>query len=506
MKKHFGRAAWMIGISVCMLSDAAVAGEEEPVKVEFVRADQEEVEEQEVEAAPDEELLFWKQMKTEMKEMPDQDSEDLLLFREYVEEAIAKQEGKTEEIPEPPEYRVYYSEDEIICKTQYDEYYKDGWIQSELGKFYFGKDGKAVKGWQEIDGDIYYFSEETCLLQTGWTALEGSVRYLDNETGRMLRGWQTIDGKIFYFSEEDGVMVRGIVEIEEDSYFFDPLTGEQQTGACDWGGNSFYFSEEGTMVVSDWVDDSYYDEDGKLDSLKVPLAKLEPELKEYLSKQTGDWSVYVKMLDTDEEIVIEDHPVTAASLIKLYAMGVVYQEIEDGHIKEDEVVSTIDSMITVSSNDAFNSLVSKVGMDAVNQWCMKNGYEETETHHGLLPAGNGDISDGFVGTNMTSVADCGHILEAIYDKECVSKKASRKMLDHLKAQKRLSKIPAGVPEGVQTANKTGETDDETHDAAIVFSPSGDYILCVMGSIPGNAWSCNSIITDVSRMVYDYLNP
>ncbi len=39
---------------------------------------------------------------------------------------------------------------------------------------------------------------------------------------------------------------------------------------------------------------------------------------------------------------------------------------------------------------------------------------------------------------------------------------------YLKAQQLRSKIPDGVPSGVQTANKTGELDTVENDAAIVF--------------------------------------
>ena len=47
----------------------------------------------------------------------------------------------------------------------------------------------------------------------------------------------------------------------------------------------------------------------------------------------------------------------------------------------------------------------------------------------------------------------------------------------LLGQERDYKIPAGVPEHVTVANKTGETDTCQHDAAIVFGESAT-ISCV----------------------------
>ena len=53
------------------------------------------------------------------------------------------------------------------------------------------------------------------------------------------------------------------------------------------------------------------------------------------------------------------------------------------------------------------------------------------------------------------------------------------MLNLLKQQERTWKIPAGLPQGVKSANKTGELPDTENDAAIVFGETADYILCVM---------------------------
>ena len=69
------------------------------------------------------------------------------------------------------------------------------------------------------------------------------------------------------------------------------------------------------------------------------------------------------------------------------------------------------------------------------------------------------------------------------------------MLALLKAQHVTTKIPAGVPSGVQTANKTGELSDVENDDAIVFAPFGTYVLVILtenGSIR-NIRNLSSII-------------
>ena len=67
-----------------------------------------------------------------------------------------------------------------------------------------------------------------------------------------------------------------------------------------------------------------------------------------------------------------------------------------------------------------------------------------------------------------------------------------------------TKIPSGISASVEIANKTGETDTDQHDIAIVYGKKTTYILCVMSEDckPGDAVSH---IRDISGIVYNYLN-
>ena len=92
----------------------------------------------------------------------------------------------------------------------------------------------------------------------------------------------------------------------------------------------------------------------------------------------------------------------------------------------------------------------------------------------------------------------------IHDKKLVSPEASEAMLNLLLNQTRKYKIPASLPEGTVTANKTGENTKVEADAAIVYSPACDYIICVIGS--GDMSAGVETIQKISRMTYDFLNP
>ncbi len=239
------------------------------------------------------------------------------------------------------------------------------------------------------------------------------------------------------------------------------------------------------------------------------LAELKTEIEDYIKTQNGSWGVFIQDLSNNEYLLINEARYSAASLVKVYTMAATYSEIEKGNIeKNSDIDYRLRIMITESSNDACNYLTIKngdgnegLGFDRENEIAKELGCENTERGSYLVDA------SGRRGTyrhnNYTSPRDCGRILKAIYKKELVSESASEEMLSLLLDQTRRWKIPAGLPEGTVVANKTGETNTANSDIAIVFSPGGDYIICVLGN--GNVTYGANTIQKISGMAYDYFN-
>ena len=181
--------------------------------------------------------------------------------------------------------------------------------------------------------------------------------------------------------------------------------------------------------------------------------------------------------------------------------------VDDAKV-QDKVDTLLWNMITVSDNESCNELGRLQsdthdfldGAKQVNKYLKKEGYAETSYQSTLHPSSSKLITLG--GHNQTTVTDCGKLLERIYRGECVSKEASEEMLNLLKNQQNTSKIPEGLGVSVPTANKTGETDEDQHDIAIVYGTKTTYILCVMSE---NASNAINNIRSISRVVYNYLN-
>ncbi len=262
-------------------------------------------------------------------------------------------------------------------------------------------------------------------------------------------------------------------------------------------------SDSGTVSSFDPSDVSVVFEEPK-EQLGA-LGELKDKVSEKLSGYPGEWSAYVKNLDTGDWFSINDRQIYPASMIKLFALGACYQQIEDGLISESDYYTYIYSMAVMSNNKAFNHMIWTIGRDYLTKWCHENGYTKTSQYHGLSPADNADGLETSDKPNETCASDVGHMLESIYRGKCVSKQASEKMLDLLKQQHWRGKIPSGVPYGVEVANKTGDTEDYSHDAAIVYSEGADYILVIMSENPKVSFQQDYRFVEISSLVYNYFN-
>ena len=213
------------------------------------------------------------------------------------------------------------------------------------------------------------------------------------------------------------------------------------------------------------------------------------------------WQVYVQRLSDGAEASVGTGQMVAASLIKLYIMGAVYDSYDTltSANGQETVDSLLKSMITVSDNDAANSLTKMLGQgdgaagrDVVNHYCIQNGYGETSMGRMLLETGTDR-------ENYTSARDCGKFLENVYRGNLPH---AQEMLSLLKQQERTGKIPAGIPEGVETANKTGELDSVENDAAIVFAGEKPYVLCILSGNLGSTSDARQKITRLSSEIYE----
>ncbi len=258
---------------------------------------------------------------------------------------------------------------------------------------------------------------------------------------------------------------------------------------------------------------------------------LEKVVQTAFKDANGTYAVVIKNLKTEENYsLLPDQEFETGSLYKLWIMATAFKEIEEGNLKEDEVLSedidtlnrifeidpdlaeltegsisltvhdALNQMITISHNYAALLLTEKIKLSTVANFLNNNGFTKSSVGTG------GD-------SPKSNALDIALFLEKLYKEELVSADASQKMIELLKKQQLNDGLPKYLPEGaherssvqqVTVAHKTGDVGWFKHDAGIVFTPFGNYIIVIM-SQSDNPAGAQERIALVSKAVYDYFS-
>lgn len=243
---------------------------------------------------------------------------------------------------------------------------------------------------------------------------------------------------------------------------------------------------------------------------------------------SGEYGVVVKNLKTGQNYSYNpEKEFQSASLYKLWVMGVAFQKIKNGQISESEILTgnidafdqilnettptptatpsgeptpteekkvsysvsdAIEKMITVSDNYAALFVASRSGSFAVTNFLKEYEFENSN----------------FRQPPKTTASDIALFFEKIYKGEIVDENYSAKMLDILKKQTLNDRIPKYLPDDIEVAHKTGELGEYKHDAGIVYSRKGDYIIVVLSKTK-NSYNAVEKIAKFSKEIFDYFS-
>lgn len=231
----------------------------------------------------------------------------------------------------------------------------------------------------------------------------------------------------------------------------------------------------------------------------------------------GEYAVALKNLKTGEEFYLDEHQAfESGSLYKLWVMGETFHKVETNELMLEDVLSgsipelnqtfeispenaeLTDGNITMSVNQALNQMITISHNYAAMLLTQKNKIstikEWLNTH---------DLRESDVGGDpKTTAKDTLLFFDKLQKGELANPENTQKMLGFLKGQQLNDKIPDELPENTVIAHKTGEIGLFSHDAGIVYSPKGDYIIAVLSKSDTPA-AAEQRIADISRAVYDY---
>ncbi|AWH91191.1 serine hydrolase [Dietzia lutea] len=221
------------------------------------------------------------------------------------------------------------------------------------------------------------------------------------------------------------------------------------------------------------------------------------------ASQGHEVAACVLAIDSPDERLVcagDDEPRYAASVIKVaFAVGALeaWEGDAEARTPHGRLGDLLDAALTVSDNDAANLLydLSVTGPDApatddpvaaLNAIADRVGLAERfHTGGAFRFEWTGDWSRV---SARGSVEYLTELVRAADDRAprgaaLTSPAVARTVLDTMLRQERRWKLPGLLPEGT-VANKTGETDTESHDVAVVNTASGRYAIAVIGSASG----------------------
>lgn len=236
-------------------------------------------------------------------------------------------------------------------------------------------------------------------------------------------------------------------------------------------------------------------------AVNLQLQSLQQIIAEEAERIPGRASIHFRMRDLGEAGHNADVPKPAASVIKVPLMVVLEHAWHSGTLQrtsEDE--ARIRKMITVSDNPTADALIERVGMSQVNAWLQEHGYTGTRLKHKMA----GPRPDG---PNTVTAAEMTRMLLDIAEGRMIDAAASTEMRRVLEASERRTRIPAGLPEGVISGNKTGTLNGIVNDVAFVQLPDGRaYALAVLVDRAGPDETTSAAIATLSRRLYERLLP
>lgn len=131
------------------------------------------------------------------------------------------------------------------------------WVEDANGWRYMDDSGNFYTScWATIDGQSYYFKDDSYRADAGWLTISGQTYYF-YANGSHAAGWTVIDDAWHYFND-DGALQTGWIIDHGQWYYLNP-DGTSATGWIDSGGQWYYLDPNGVMVSGwQWIDENWF--------------------------------------------------------------------------------------------------------------------------------------------------------------------------------------------------------------------------------------------------------
>jgi beta-lactamase class A len=253
-------------------------------------------------------------------------------------------------------------------------------------------------------------------------------------------------------------------------------------------------------------------------------------IKKYLDTREGNYSFYFEEINSGYMYGLhENKQMVSAGCIKLPLAMALLKEVESGKIQleskirielEDKIHGTngiihefsgkeytlydlFIAMLIQSDNTAANKIIEVLGMERVNQLFKDMGLINTR-----LKRITTDIKlEQDELENTTTSFDLSKCFKLLYLNQYLSEQNSNLIINILKKQQGINKIPFYVPRQIQhnIASKGGCLENVENDTALIMIPKGKFLFTVMANnLPNNVYGITTI-SRVGKMVWDVID-
>jgi beta-lactamase class A len=320
----------------------------------------------------------------------------------------------------------------------------------------------------------------------------------------------------------------------------------------------------GVLLILSFVAQVY----AQAPSAPKPLDLLKHRLEVTSQGVSGDWGVYIKSLDTGEEVAINaDAPMDTMSAIKVPLLVDVYRQVDAGKINPADrivlktadkrfgtgVLRTLDDGVNLSFHDALMLMIIQSDNTGTDMAFARAGgpAHVTQTMHAmglnsivasgttfdwfraLTEAGDPAYAkyspeelftkgfpdkltdeevekfhfDGKHPFGLSSARDMGKLLEMMATNKAASEKSCKEMLRMMGLQQMRTRIPKFIEDDANTPHKTGDFPPYiANDVGLIETPAGRVVVVFFTAHHRGFYSeLEDAIAKMSEQVWDYFN-
>lgn len=230
---------------------------------------------------------------------------------------------------------------------------------------------------------------------------------------------------------------------------------------------------------------------------------LEAKLSQWAASNDGNFGISVREVSGTMRYASyqANESFVPASTFKPFVAYTVLHNIEQGEYtlqastyKGNTLQYCMERMILISDNDCAYQLERKAGFTAMDDFLHQQGFTDTNLN-------NYDANGRMLATDKhTTAADEAELMWRLQKGTLLNKEHSDYLIGLMKKQEWRERVPAGVPDGVEVADKPGWLTGIEADMAIVYGTKSTYIITVIST-----GSTKTSLANLSTLVYDYLN-